>query len=240
MSLSPERAVSTYVLKDAQELARPARMVASLMDSPFVRVGQTDPRLVDPLLQEVVEQAENEARARGFRAGYDAGYAKGREEGMIPLQALEARTRERAERDRLEQQRIIEQSLDNIRRAVDEALAVREPLLEERHDLLTRMAVDIAAALVGHHLRVDECAAEDAVRRALAQVPRGTSVTLRMHPDDVASIADLTGSVLDWDIVSVRPDSSIERYGCLAVAGNLEVDAQLGPALENVKRVLNP
>ncbi|MBK7722274.1 MAG: flagellar assembly protein FliH [Austwickia sp.] len=240
MSLSPDRAVSTYVLKGSEELARPARMSASLLDSPFVRVGQADPRLVDPLLQEVVEQAENEARVRGFRAGYDAGYAQGREAGMVPLRALEQRALERAERERVERRRLLDLVVAHVQDAVAQAVADREPLLEERFDLVTRMAVEIAESLVGHHLSVGTCAAQDAVRRALADVPQGAVVTLRMHPDDVAAIAALHPESLERDIARVQPDPSVERYGCVAVAQNLEVDAQMGPALANVKRILNP
>lgn len=240
MSLSPDRAISTYVLKDSQDMARPARMSASLIDSPFTRIGQSDPRLVDPLLQEVVEQAENEARMRGFRAGYDAGYTKGREEGMIPLRALEQRARERDELDRIAHGRSVDQLIEGVRDAVAQALAAREPAVEERFDMITAMAVEIAESLVGHHLSVGRCGAADAVSRALRQVPRGVSVTLRMHPEDVATVAHLQDEVLDWDIVGIRPDSGVERFGCVAVAGNLEVDAQMGPALENVKRVLKP
>lgn len=240
MSLSPDRAINTYVLKDAEELARPARMSASLIDSPFVRIGQSDPRLVDPLLQEVVEQAENEARMRGFRAGYDAGYAKGREEGMIPLRALEQRSRERHELDRIAHARTLDQLIEGVRDAVAQALSATEPAIEERFDMVTAMAVEIAESLVGHHLTVGACGAADAVWRALREVPRGGSVTLRMHPEDVATVAHLREELLDWDIVAIRPDSGVERFGCVAVAGNLQVDAQMGPALENVKRVLNP
>ncbi len=240
MSLSPERAVSSYVLKDSPELARPARMSASLVDSPFAPVGQSDPRLVDPLLQAVVEQAENEARARGFRAGYDAGYATGREEGMIPLLAQEARAREQDDVDRIEHRRTLDQLVEGIRQAVGASLTAREPQLAEQLDLITDMAVEIAQALVGHHLEVGGCAAADAVARALRDVPRGASVVLRMHPQDVTAIADLQAGVLDWDIVAVRSDSTIERYGCIAVSQDLEVDAQLGLALANVRRVLHP
>lgn len=240
MSSSPDRSISTYVLKDADDMARPARMSESLVDTPFTRLGQSDPRLVDPLLQEVVERAEMEARSRGFRAGYDAGYAKGREEGMIPLRALEQRNRERDELDRIAYGRTIDQMVEGVRAAVAQALADREPVIEERFDMITAMAVELAEQLVGHDLTVGRCGASDAVARALREIPRGAQVTLRMHPEDAASMADLTDNTLDWDLVAIRPDSSVERFGCVAVTGNLEVDAQMGPALENVKRVLNP
>lgn len=239
MSSSPERALSTYVLKDSEDRVRPARMSAALVDSPFVRLGQCDPRLVDPLLQEVVERAENEARMRGFRAGYDAGYVNGREAGMSPLRALQERARERDELDRIAHGKVVDRLVEGVRAAVTQALADREPAIEERFDMITAMAVEIAESLVGHHLTVGSCAAADAVARALREVPRGGTVTLRMHPEDVATVARLREEVVDWDIVAIRPDSGVERFGCVAVAGDLEVDAQLGPALEHVKRVLN-
>lgn len=232
--------MTTSVLRGCDAAARPARMSASLADSPFTPIGQADPRLVDPYLQDIVEQAENAARARGFRAGYDAGLTEGRATGRAELAAVQAELREREEQERHERRRTLQQAVETIRRSVEQAIDVSQPLLEERHDLLAHAAVEIAQALIGHHLHVGDCAAQDAVHRALGEVPRGARVTLRMNPADVDAIASVTDGVVDWDIVAVHPDAQVERYGCVAVAENLEVDAQLGPALENVKRVLRP
>ncbi|MBD3784479.1 MAG: hypothetical protein IE926_16285 [Micrococcales bacterium] len=103
------------------------------------------------------------------------------------------------------------------------------------------LAVEIAEALVGHHLEVDGCAARDAVVRALTEVPRGASVLVRLNPEDVellAGSADDLASLAPTATLELVADPSVERGGCLADVGDRTVDAQLSSALARVREVL--
>lgn len=242
-SPSPVRgaAATGYVLRgDDVTRIRPARMSADLTRTPFVTFGVADPRLVDPHLEAVVEQAKQEAREAGYADGHAAGFAVGRREG---LELLAAEQRELLEQDALERaarkERLYE-LLHAVETAVAAALDYQAPRVEEMRDLIADLAIDIAETLVGHHLQIRDCAARDAVQRALAGVPRNASVIVRLHPDDIDLVNSYVDEVTDWQIARVVPDAGIPRGEAVAEAENLEVEASITDALARVRQVLHP
>ena len=88
------------------------------------------------------------------------------------------------------------------------------------------MSVRIAEALVGRHLELAAAPALDAVHRALALLPRQAAATVRVHPDDVATLPDLTDALPGGSVVVVA-DPTVEPGGCVAEAGDRTVDARL-------------
>ena len=101
------------------------------------------------------------------------------------------------------------------------------------------MAVEIAEALVGHHLRVEDCAARDAVERALTDIPRGSDVTVHIHPDDADLTPDSMAELAPGCAVQVVADPTVERGGCVVNIGDRTIDAQIGAALGRVREVLS-
>lgn len=232
-----------FVLRGDVGGLRPARMASDLATSPFSAssaVGVVDPRLVDPHLAEVVEEAKREAREAGYASGHLAGFEVGRQEGLELLAAQQQVLVEQDAQERAARKERLVELLGALETAVAAALDYQAPRVEELRDVIAGMAVDIAEVLVGHHLQVEECAAKDAVVRALSRVPRDASVTLRLHPADVALIADYVDEVTDWQIARIVPDTSIDRGDATATAQNLEVEASIAGGLERVREVLNP
>ena len=169
----------------------------------------------------------------GREAGYEAGLLAAASEQELWLERAEARAAaERAERD---QQWAA--TLETLRAAVGDASA--SATTTDLYAVAVPMAVEIAEALVGHHLRVDDCAARDAVERALTDIPRGSDVTVHVHPDDAhltpESIADLAPGCA----VQVVADPTVERSGCVVDIGDRTIDAQIGAALARVREVLS-
>lgn len=234
----------SYVIRASEAGAhaglRPARLSSDLETTQFTAPGVADPRLVDPYLAEVVEQACEDARKAGYEAGRAAGFEDGRREG---LELCAVQQRELAEQDAVERatrkERLL-RLLSSVEDAIAVALDYQAPQMEELRDLVTTVGVEVAEELVGHHLQVADCAARDAVLRALQQVPRRASVTLRLHPDDLAYVEDISGRVTDWTVARVLPDSSLSPGDAVAEADNLEIDATLSGAIERVRKVLNP
>ncbi len=60
---------------------------------------------------------------------------------------------------------------------------------------------------------------------------------MRVHPDDVATLPDLSGALAGGS-VTVVADPTVEPGGCLAEAGDRTVDARLSTALERLREVL--
>ena len=222
---------------------RPARIAADLRSNPFVGIHGADPRLCDPSLEAVVAEAvvvaEEEARAAGWDAGHRAGVEAGRQEAR---ERLAVQLEEIAERDRLERAERAGQwaaALATLQQAA-EALQRREgPAFAEVQQTSAVMAVQIAEALVGHHLQVGDCAARDAVERALALAPREAAAVIRLHPEDAATLPD-PSDLHPGGSVTLVADESVERGGCIVEAGERRIDAQLGPALDRVRSVLRP
>ncbi|WP_157581428.1 FliH/SctL family protein [Phycicoccus sp. Root563] len=172
-----------------------------------------------------------------FEEGHDAGYQEGllaaaREQELWVEQAAGREQAARAERDRR-----FAAELDALRAAVADATA--SATVADVYAVAVPMAVEIAEALVGHHLRVDDCAARDAVERALVGIPRGSDVTVHVHPDDTELTPDSLADLVPGCAVHVVPDASVERGGCLVDIGDRTIDAQLGAALARVREVLS-
>lgn len=219
---------------------RPARLSEDLRNSPFAPVGVADPRLVDPHLQEVIAQAELEARARGFKAGYAAGRIAGHEEGLSRQEAQRKLDAQRQEDLRQEQAEYLDALAGQVRAGLEHVLATQVPVIEELRELVATMTVELAEALVGHHLTVGDCAARDAVLRALREVPRAARFQIRLNPGDIGLVKAMDTTLLDWDRAAVVADESVELGGAVVVAENLEVDAQMSLALARVKKALHP
>ncbi|WP_162872926.1 FliH/SctL family protein [Austwickia chelonae] len=231
-----------YVLRGGEHPSpvRPARMSSDLASTTYVTPGRADPRLVDPHLEAVVEQAALEARARGFRAGHAAGYEAGRQEGLALMQEQKRLLAERDEIDRTRYNAYIEDLVTRVTQAAQQAVQVQTPTLDELYDLIASMTVELAESLVGHHLQVDGCGAKDALIRAMSGVSRGVSVTVRLHPDDLEQIQQFVHDMPEWEITRLVGDPAVERGGALVAAENLEIDAQYGPAFERVRKVIRP
>ncbi|MBM6401462.1 FliH/SctL family protein [Phycicoccus sonneratiae] len=180
----------------------------------------------------------------GIPAEWLAGREAGREAGRREAAAEQAAWLERAEArlaaDRDERARAFAAALAGLGRATDDAVAGLT--LRDATDTAARLAVDIAEALVGHHLEVDGCAARDAVARALVEVPRGGTVLVRVHPDDAALLVDdedSLGALVPTATLELVADPTVERGGCLADIGDRTVDARLSTALARVREVLD-
>lgn len=231
-----------YVIRSGEYSSpvRPARLSADLTTTAYVQEGIADPRLVDPHLEAVVEQAAMEARARGFRAGHSAGYEAGRQEGLALIEEQRRLMTERDEVDRQRQEIYLDALVDNVRARVLQAVKVHSPTLTEMYDLIASMTVELAESLVGHHLEIDGCGAKDALLRALDQAPRGARLTIRVHPDDFDLVEGFTRGVTEWEVTKLVADPGVEKCGAVVEAENLEIDAQYGPAFERVRKVIRP
>lgn len=236
---------SSYVIRrheaEAREGLREARMSSDLEKSQFAALGIADPRLVDPYLEQVVDAARREAWAQGWEVGRVAGFEAGRSEGLDLLAAQQRELVEQDAKERAARKERLTQLLTSVEDAIAVALDYQAPMIDDLRGLIASLAAQTAEALVGHHLAVEpECAARDAVLRALEQVPRRATVTLRLHPDDLIHVDDITGGVTEWTVARVVPDPSLSRGDAVAEADNLEVDASLAGALDRVREVLRP
>lgn len=144
--------------------------MASVLRGPEVHVarlvGVTDPLLVDPAWQHMLD----EARAEGHRAGFEEGRRVGREETVAEVEAAS----------------------ESIRRAVEDTRAEIRRTQEETAASLLRTAFDLVERLIGD-LPVEPTVLVDKVRAALDELD-SPHLEVRVGPDMVefvtSSVAD--------------------------------------------------
>lgn len=236
MTSSPEH--RTVVLRGAAtERAHPARISSDLRTSPFVSRLTVDPRLVDPTLEAVVKEAEERARVLGWERGRLEGREAALREGAAAAAVkdeAQAVVRDAAERRRED---VCARAADALHARTAELDARHAPVFEDIDHSIAVMAVEIAEVLVGRHLELGKWPALDAVQRALALAPRRAAAILRVHPDTVNELPDVSDA-LPGGSVTLVSDPAIEIDGCVVEAGDRTIDAQLGTALQRLREVL--
>lgn len=162
-------------------------------------------------------RAEAEAFARGRAAGMEEASASAREQLMRVLKALtDATTSVQAHEQRW---------LSN----VEENLAAS--------------AVTIARHLIQREITAEPAVITELVQRSLQQFPLERSITVRLHPDDLAIVQDTLlaepeSAAMQRDI-RWHADSHIVRGGCLVDGRERVLDGRIDTALERTYRALS-
>ena len=228
---------ATVLRAGRAEHARPARIDAELRTTAFAPSQGVDARLTDPLLEGVVERARQAAVEQGRREGHAEGYAA----GLSAAAVAASRTAAVAEAGRvlLEQQREeqVQSAVQVLTTAAEAFRRAEQVTLAEVEDVVAELAVSIARAVLAREVRLSHDPGADAVARALALAPEDCPMTVRLHPDDAATLGDLTAVTSGRSVVVVE-DPTVERGGCVAEGAGRHIDAQLGPALARVAAVL--
>ena len=184
--------------------------------------------IVPPTVQtrEAAEDAARAMREEASRVGYEDGYAAGRsraiEDASVEIDALShAATAAMAALE-----------------AAAAGLTVRQAdQVADVERQVAALAVQIAETILGRELAACDTAARDAVVRALQLAPPRCDATARLNPEDLAAVGDLT-EIAAGRTVTLVADSNVERGGCVLDVGACRIDAQVGPALDRVRKVL--
>ncbi len=214
MSSSSDRRPTARVVREPEVGALAPALVVSSRDALALRLP-TGAAFEGPSLAERL--AEEHA----------AGYAEGRAAALEEQLALSARRRnaELAELGR------------RLAAAAETVAAERRRVLEEVAGEAAALAVAVTEVLLSSALEQLELPAVAAAARALALAPEGEDLVVRLHPDAGVSADELAALVPAAEL-KVVADPRIERTGCVVEAGACRIDAQIGPALERVRKLL--
>ncbi len=187
----------------------------------------------------IVAQARTDAQralAEAKKSGYQVGYERGHAEGITAGQ--QDGRQEAIERFNTEQ--------DNLVSMMKQALAEIDASKEELRVAAERDVLDFAA-LVARRLtfaigRLHHESAQANLRRAIQLVESKTDVTIRVHPDDLASIETFAASLLEQvgasRAVNVVPDDSAAPGGCKVESGRTGIDATLEAQVDEMTSLL--
>jgi flagellar assembly protein FliH len=173
-----------------------------------------------------------QARAEGFEAGRVAGLADADAQVAAAVAAARADAAQVLAADRA----ALAATAATLSAAIDAVHALAAPTAEQMTSTMAVSAFALAEAIVGRDLTETVSAAADSVQRALALCPGDGPVTLRVHPDDVATVREY---VTLRDGAVLVADATVEPGGAVAAFGASEVDAQISGALARAKAALH-
>jgi len=188
-----------------------------------------------PVPAELLEKA----RAGALAAGYAEGWAQGQREARAAAQAAEAEVRAAAEEFANARAAALDRAVGAVLAAADQLSRQSVPVATELADLVLHGAVELAEALVGRALADSSEPGLDALRRVLALTPDTGTVTVRLNPEDLASLGAPTGEyAVAGRIVSLYPDPTLSPGDAVAEQGTTTIDARMAEAIARVRAEL--
>ncbi len=146
-----------------------------------------------------------------------------------------------AQREREERQ-AIEQVLEHLKKCVDQFAAGYHAMAEEMRQAAIELAIAVAGRVVFDKMQADEFPIEEMVRQALTRLPAAATLTIYLHPDDLAllhrRLADKPLLPARDTHVRIEGDASLRRGSCRAEAGEIHVLADLADQLAGLRQHL--
>ncbi len=173
------------------------------------------------------QKGYEEAFAPAEKKGYDQGYAT----------AL-AEVKEKFDDH-------IAEPLADLKRIIEYFEANKKQLIWQAEQSFVVLAVKLAEKIIRREIEVDPELICKSVRAALEVVAHTTNVVVKVSPSDVSVIEDLKGSLNDvlgrFESVSIKPDESVEKGGCIVQTERGRVDARIETQLARIARdILEP
>jgi len=167
-------------------------------------------------VQRESERMREEARRQGYDEGHAAGFAAARQQAAPALEAAG--------------------------RAASELLALREQIISELEQDALQLAFDLAGQILAGAIDIEPERVLDVSRHALRHLTDRRHVTLIVHPDDLALLADsaaqLQGELGGIEHLAVQADRRVARGGAVARTDAGEIDAGLPVQLARARELV--
>jgi flagellar assembly protein FliH len=166
------------------------------------------------------------------KAIWERAYEEGIAEGLKrERESQEARRQEK----RLSLEGALSEAVQSLSRSHGEAVAIIR-------DEVVSFALELAEAVIGRELELASGPVRDALRRALQLAPPGVVLTVHVNPVDSPYLDEKFLSELEASVpgssLSLSEDPTVEPGGCIVESGACRIDAQIGPALQRAREVL--
>lgn len=168
----------------------------------------------------------DEDKSEAIRQGYEVGYAEGLAKAASEAFAARDEAAKRAET-----------AFGALASAVCSVREADNSLRAEINATVPKLVFALLEELLARESELATNPGREAIARAIGLDEGIQPVVIRMNPVDIETVGEITDMSLGRDICMVA-DPSIEPGGALAEIGRSTVDAQLGNALDRVKRVL--
>jgi len=160
------------------------------------------------------------ARASGFQEGFAAGLADAAAGDEAAISARISRLSEA------------------LVAAAEAASTLRAEAVSRAEREAVELAFELAEALLGREVSLRPTLSLEAVTRAVTLVPKGEDLIVRLHPGDVITPEELHALVADTSVKVIHAPE-VELGGCVVEAGPCRIDAQVGPAMERARALID-
>jgi flagellar assembly protein FliH len=221
MSSSPERPVIRGAVAEAATAARFA----------------VDLRRDDPVDNEVVDRAKQQART----TGYAEGWAQGKRDANAAAESAAARAIASEEAYDQRRANALAQAVNALGRAITELENQLHPTFTELQEVILASAFELTEAIIGRTLRDDPERGVDALRRAMSAAPEHGSVTVSLHPDDYQTlVGESAQNEFDYEgrRISLRSDPGLRPGDAVAATGTATIDATIESAMQRAREAL--
>lgn len=161
-------------------------------------------------LEQLLQEARQQAYAEGFNHGHDAGSQETRD-------ALEATVRRSAEETAVRMGQLLHSMGDQL---IASEQRIARQILE--------LSCDIARQVVRQELKVNTRHLRPVIAEALEQIiDDGLPATVRMHPDDLTQMKGALLETLGENAPEFVADPGVTPGGCLVQTPSMTVDASI-------------
>ena len=203
-------------------------------------------RIVENAKKETEKNREiifKEAHAKGYESGQKKGY----EDAYAPAEKKGYDTGHAKALQDIKQrfEMHINEPLQDTKAIIEYFETNKKQLLWQAEQSFVVLAVKLAEKVIRREIELQPELVKDTVRMALETVSKTTNVVIRVSPQDISIIEDLKSSLSDllgrFTSVSITPDESVSRGGCIVQSERGRVDARIETQIDRIARdILEP
>jgi flagellar assembly protein FliH len=131
-----------------------------------------------------------------------------------------------------------EAMLRRLAETIQELADVRRSMIRQTERQLVQLALAIARRVLRREVALDSDLTLTMARVALERLGDSTAVTIRLNPDDFEATCRQREALLAGSHVTVVPDTSVSRGGCLVQSDFGYVDAGVDAQFQELARAL--
>lgn len=195
-----------------------------------------DLKPVGPWADEL-EETREEARAAGFAQGHneglDAGLRDGRAQAEEEAERRVAAVMAEAEAQVSMLREVVETTMASLTAGFEHQVAA---ISEEVSSSTVDLALEIAEAVLGHHVAASADPGAAAIARCLELTPSMGELNAHLNPDDLMMLGEVPG--LDGRTLNLTPDPTLARGDAIVTVNDATIDARLSESLRRVAEAL--
>lgn len=151
-------------------------------------------------------------------------YAKGRQDGLK------------------EAEEKLDRAANALARGLEEISRLRESILHNSSQDMLRLVLTIARQVIHREVTVNPDIVLSTIEMALQASVKSDSYTIHVNPEDLELVEErkplFLASIRGLENIHFRPDTEVERGGCLVESNLGQVDATIEGQLDEVRRTL--